>query len=269
MEPNPDDFSKFRQQHFNADYLKYWKIKENNLVATVQSFPDLWKLFMQLDDIFMKEFETTSPLSDQRQLIPRMLMTHSHSQFRLAIELAFSTCPHEAYSLMRGAIESAVFAEKLYRHPELVKVWMSRREGETEKKEFEKHFRANRKKNMFTGKPELDKLHGFWVQWSELSSHSSMDDISRRTQMETSGDAENFVVHYFERDQTYVCLAAFQGLEAMALIEKLIYQMFEGRLQLHPTLTQERQAFDRGKEIFRQRIIQKFGIQSDGSMKKP
>lgn len=269
MTPTPDDFSKFRQQHFSVEYLKYRNIKENNLVATVQSFPHLWKLFMQLDDILMKEFETTSPLSDQRQLIPRMLMTHAHSQFRLATELAFSTCPHEAYSLMRGAIESAVFAEKLFRHPELVKVWMSRREGEAEKREFERHFRANRKKNLFTGKRELEKLHGHWVQWSELSSHSSMDDMARRTQMETSGGAENFVIHYFERDQQYVCMAALQGLEGMALIESLLYTMFEGRLQLHPTLTQERQAFERSKETFTRSIIQKFGIQADGSMKRP
>ncbi len=224
---------------------------------------------MQLDDIFIKEFETTSPLSDQRQLIPRMLMTHAHSQFRLATDLAFATCPHEAYSLLRGAIESAVFAEKLFRQPELVKVWMSRLESEAQEKDFDKQFRANRKKNLFTGKPELEKLHKFWVQWSELSSHSSMGDIARRTQMETAEGAENFVIHYFERDQRYVCMAALQILEAMALIEKLLYRMFEGRLQLHLTLAQERDAFASAKESFRQGIIQKFGIQADGSIKTP
>jgi hypothetical protein len=268
MEPTPDDFSKFRQQHFSAEYLKYWKIKENNFAATIQSFPSLWRLFMQLDEILLKEFEISSPLSDQRQLIPRMLMTHSHSQFRLASELAFSTCPHEAYSLMRGAIESAVFGEKLFRHPELVKVWMSRRDSELDKKEFDNHFRANRKKNLFTGKSELEKLHVYWVQWSELSSHSSMEDMARRTQMESAPGAENFVIHYFERDQRYVCLAAFQALEAMALIESLLYTMFEGRLQLHPTLADERQAFARGKEAFRQGAIRDFGIRADGSMTK-
>jgi hypothetical protein len=170
---------------------------------------------MQLDDLLMKEFDTSSPLSDQRQLIPRMLMTHAHSQFRLAMEMAFSTCPHEAFSLMRGAIESAAVSEKLFWHPELVKVWMSRRDTKADEKEFDKHFRADRKKNLFAGKPELGKLHTYWVQWSELSSHSNLGDMARRTQMESADQAENFVVHYFERDQRYVCLAAFQVLQAM------------------------------------------------------
>jgi hypothetical protein len=93
--------------------------------------------------------------------------------------------------------------------------------------------------------------------------------MARRTQMESADQAENFVVHYFERDQRYVCLAAFQVLQAMALIEKLLYTTFEGRLELHPTLPQERAAFEKNKESVRQSIVQKYGIQTDGSMKEP
>lgn len=269
MEPTSDDFAKFRKQRFSDEYLAYWKIKENNFAATIQSFEDLWKLFMQLDGILMKDFEASTPLSDQRQLIPRMLMNHAHSQFRVATEMVFSTCPHEAFSLMRGAIESAVVAEKLFHHPELATVWMSKAESEAHEKEFDKHFRANRKMNLFTGKPELERLHSFWARWSEVSSHSNMGDMARRTQMESAGSAENFILHYFERDQRYVCLAAVDILQAMALIEKLLYTMFEGRLQLHPTLPQERDAFAKKAEVFRQKIIQKFDIQPDGSMKNP
>ena len=196
-------------------------------------------------------------------------MTHAHAELRLATELAFSTCIHEGYSLMRGAIESAVFAFKMFKESSLVTVWLSRRDNETAQKEFNKDFREARKKNPFTGTPGLAKLHKCWVDGSEISAHSNMDDMARRTQMDSRRDAVNFVVHYFERDQRYVCLATLQILDAIALIEQLLHNMFEGRLRLHPTLPQDREAFLRSKENFRRRITQEFGIKADGSMTNP
>jgi hypothetical protein len=223
---------------------------------------------MNLNDILLTEFETSTPLTNEIQFVPRLLMTHAHSQFSIATELFFSTCPHEAYALMRAAIESAVVAEKLFKQPKLVNVWMSRRDSGAAEKEFNKHFRENRKKSMFEGKPELEKLHKYWVDWSELSSHSNINDLGRRTEMDTVPKAENFMVHYFERDERYVCLAAFQGLEAMALIEMLLYTMFEGRLRLHSTLPKRREAFAKNKEAFRQSMIKTWGIKPDGTMTK-
>src|ERR1017187_880764 len=132
----PDDYAKFREKYFSTEYLKYWKVKENNLAATIQKFPGLWKLFMDLNDILLIEFETSTPLTNEIQFVPRLLMTHAHSQFSIAMDLFFSTCPHEAYALMRAAIESAVVAEKLFKHPKLVTVWMSRQDSKATVKEF-------------------------------------------------------------------------------------------------------------------------------------
>lgn len=264
----PDDYAKFREKHLSAHYLRYWKVKENNFAATIQKFRALWALFMDLNEILMMEFDTVTPLNDERQFVPQLLMSHAHSQFLLATELFFSTCPHEAFALMRGAIESAAVAFKLFRHPKLVNIWMSRKETKAAEKEFNKHFRQDRKNTMFDGKPEYAKLHTFWENWSEVSSHSNLGDLARRTQIDAVPKAENFMVHYFERDERYVCLAAFQGLEAMTLIENIVYSIFEPRLKLHPKLPQLREAFSKHKEVFRQSVIQAWGIKPDGTMSK-
>jgi len=264
----PDDYAKFREKHFSTQYLKYWRVKENNLAATIQKFPGLWKLFMDLNDILMTEFETVNPLTDEKQFVPQLLLSHAHSQFLLATELFFATCPHEAFALMRGAIESAAVAYRLFRHPKLVNVWMSRKDTKAAEKEFNKHFREDRKNKMFDGKPEFAKLHTFWVNWSEVSSHSNIADLARRTQIDSVPKAENFMVHYLERDERYVCLAAFQGLEAMALIENIVYAIFETRLKLHPALPQKRDAFAKRKQVFRQSVVKAWGLKPDGTMTK-
>ena len=67
--PNPGDFSKLRDQ-FSSEYLKYADIKLNNFTATIQRYPALWRLFMDLDGILVKEFDVTGQLAEQRQLIP-------------------------------------------------------------------------------------------------------------------------------------------------------------------------------------------------------
>jgi len=42
-EPESDLLVPFESEHIPADYKEYYKIKRNNLFASIQSFPEMWK----------------------------------------------------------------------------------------------------------------------------------------------------------------------------------------------------------------------------------
>ena len=81
---------------------------------------------MLLDNVWMREFSDLERVTDTRAMVPLNLFANAHAQFRTAIELGFSTRIGDAWNLLRSAIESAVYAAKIWREPDLAIVWAAK-----------------------------------------------------------------------------------------------------------------------------------------------
>lgn len=95
----------FEVQNIPPEYLEYYKVKRNNLFASIQGFPDLWRYYIGLDRIWLREIDDLRSSRDADRIFPLILYFNAHAKMRISIELAFTGCMGEARSLMRDAIE--------------------------------------------------------------------------------------------------------------------------------------------------------------------
>jgi hypothetical protein len=152
----------FEQQNIPVEYKEYYLIKRGNFFSSIQRFPEMWKYYMDLDKIWMREFEDLKAKPDPSRIFPLMLFINAHAKIRVSIELAFCGCMAEARSILRDAVEFVAHAHAMLSDPDLQRVWLSKNE---EKEAFEAAFERHKKKGVFKG---LEELHEVWGQLSEF-----------------------------------------------------------------------------------------------------
>jgi hypothetical protein len=128
---NVDDVQllSLEEQRFHDEYKTYFKHKRGNFLKSITEFADLWECFQSLDDIWHREMIDLEVSSDQHQLLPKMLFMAAHARILTAIELGFSCCIGDAYSILRDGIELVTHAHKIAVEPS------TPRSGQTRKKD--------------------------------------------------------------------------------------------------------------------------------------
>jgi uncharacterized protein (DUF4415 family) len=251
----------FEMRAFSSVLQKYHRVKRNNFFATIRAFPHVWKACLLLDKIFMSEFADAENIRESRQLIPLLLLMQAHSEYRLAMELAFSTAPAEAGSLLRQGIESAAFAHKLHREPKLVAVWLSADESKEHKSAFKKAFVENRRANLFSGSKALEELHMHWCHFSEASAHAGIWNMANRIDTDHAATEGRWHLNYFEQDRKVLAPELYRLLDVAHLIEAVVFSIFESRLQFDESLLKSRALFARYKELVRAELKSEIGPQ--------
>jgi uncharacterized protein (DUF4415 family) len=248
----------FEKQNFTPEYSEYSRVKRNNFFATIQSFGHVWKAFSLLDRLFLDEFADVENLRDTAQFLPLLLLIQAHSQFRVAAELAFSNALTSSGAVLRQSIESTAFAHKLYKHPDLASVWMSKDESTQSAKEFDQAFVSNRRDNLFSNHPALEELYSYWCDLSEVSSHVNLVSFGKRITTEQSSTHVKWFLSYFEMDRQALAYGLFTLLYVGRLIENLFYAIFETRLQFDESLANKRKLSSKYLEQVRQELRSEF-----------
>lgn len=251
----------FEKERLQGDYRRYHGIKRHNFRATVEGFSDLWECFQLLDDIWIREFGDLERQREPKQMLPLLLFVNGHAQFRIAYELGFCCCIGEAWNTLRSAIESVAHAHKTLREPNLIKVWVEKDDGSTQRKEFEKHFLHDKKQNLFPREHALEKLHEYWSQYSEWGTHTTVSNLARRFRQETTPTDFNWRIDYFEDKPRRLATYLYSLLLASALMEKVFFNAFDARLKFDHVLAAMRTEFEKKKENARKDIIRKFKIE--------
>ena len=252
----------FETLAFSPELQKYHRVKRHNFLAMIRAFPHVWKACLLLDQIFMSEFADAETLRELRQLIPLLLLVRAHSQYRFAMELAFSTAVAEAGSLLRQGIEAVAFAHKLYREPELVPVWLSADDSKAQKMAFAKAFVENRRANLFSGSKALEELHVHWCYFSEASIHASIWGMANRIDIEHAATQGRWYFNYFERDKRALVSELCRLLDVAHLIESVVFDVFQSRLQFDESLLKSRALFAKYKEQVRAELKSEIGLQA-------
>lgn len=99
---------RFEQENLPPHYRDYYVAKRQNLFASIEGFSPLWRCFMLLDEIWLREFEDMRATRDIHRMFPMILFMNAHAKMRIALELGLSACLAEAYSILRDAVESVL-----------------------------------------------------------------------------------------------------------------------------------------------------------------
>jgi hypothetical protein len=136
-------------------------------------------------------------------------------QIRNAFSLFLRRMSYDALLVSRPGIEAAIFAYRIFRNRDLLKVWVHRND---DFKEFSRHFRfADLPGDMPYRKEleqHLDRLNDYWA-------HPSINYFSSSVRI---GEG-NILVHFFDEDQPsfYLSLLAYLDvcLKALALFRHI------------------------------------------------
>jgi hypothetical protein len=173
------------------------------------------------------------------------MFRHSHQQFRIAFELGFSTALTEAFSIMRGSIDTAMVAYKIFREPNMLAVWLRKDDGKTERKEFRDAFKSA---NLFPPQYGLADLKSFYRDYSEYGTHPGVGAIALHTTIAARTTGQDWNHTYLETNGKRTAAFLYRMLEAAALVEVACFNCFEGRLNLDSGLTNMREEFRKRKQ---------------------
>jgi hypothetical protein len=247
----------FELQNIPKEYLFYYEVRRQNFFASIQAFPQLWKMFLALDAIWLREFDDLKPMNDPNRLFPIMVYVSAHAKMRLAMELAFSACLGEAKSILRDAIESVAHAHVMLRDPKLQKVWLSKDDGKAEEKAFTEAFLKNKADRLFKG---LKELHEKFGELSETGSHTTIMSMVGRLAIRTNAAGMSFNMIYTGTDPAMLEKMLFTMMLTCFTMEETFYKDYQDRLKLDITLEKMRKEFEAVKERLRKEIIIKHKI---------
>ncbi len=112
----------FELVNVRGSFREYLKAKRDHFFATIDQFPELWKFFLNLDDLWMRGIANLEKGLTGAEVFIGFLFLDSHTQFRTSLELGFSCCFREATNVLRTGIESAVQAHKIFREPHVLRI---------------------------------------------------------------------------------------------------------------------------------------------------
>ena len=145
---------------FHTEFQEYFKGKRQNFFVSLTAFRPLWDCLQLLNDILTREHSNLEHLTEQMQLLPKTIFASAHARFLTAIELGFSCCIGDAYSILRDGIESVAHAHKMIKDPSAATAWTDKHKGEAELEAHDRIFKWNKKKNLFSEDvPALRHLH--------------------------------------------------------------------------------------------------------------
>jgi hypothetical protein len=240
------------QQPFHQVYAKYFQTKRGNFFQSLKVFRGVWDCLQLLCDIWQREMADLESLIDQNQLLPKMLFTAAHARFLTAIELSFSCCIADAYSILRDGIESISHAYKIFYEPNLIPTWTNKHRGKAEEKAYDLIFTYNKKTNLYPDKDGMNHLFSYYGQFCEMATHSSVTSLGNAFKDASTATNLRWEYHYFQTDANKLAVFLFTLLQVSAHMEQAFFACFEPRLKLDPELANMRARFSTEKATQRQ-----------------
>jgi hypothetical protein len=253
-----DLLTKFEQEMLCDPYKGYYVAKRNNFFASIEGFKDLWDCFMLSNTIWMREFEDMRIVKDTGRMFPPILFMNGHLKMLIAMELGFSCCLTEAYSILRDAIESVVHGHRLFSDAALQTIWLKRIDGGTAGEDFNREFWHSKEDKLFDGLPELFDR---WKRYSDIGAHTNINSIMSRFAVQEDSKDVTWQVRYTGVELRMLIPALFEMLLAFSEMEQVFYGDCEDRLKLDTALVDLRTKFQSDKEALRRKIIRTFNIQ--------
>ncbi len=230
---DPQTLLPAEEKNLRGPYREYFITKRTNYLNVVRDLPELWDCFLRLDEIWARGLDNMRVVTEKERPPLIAMFRHSHQQFRIAFELGFSTAITEAWSIMRGSIDTAMVAHKMFREPNLLAVWLRKNDGKAERKVYNDAFKSA---NLFPAQYGLAKLQSFYREYSEMGTHPGYGAIALHTRIEARTTGQDWNHTYLETDGKRAVAFLFQMLEAATLVEGACFKCFEDRLKLDSDL---------------------------------
>jgi hypothetical protein len=245
----------FEEQKLQPEYRDYFKHKRGHFFKAIEEFAGVWDCFQLLCVVWFHEMTDLATATEENQILPRTLFTAAHARFLTAMELGFSGCVDESYSILRDGIEAVSHAHKLFKEPHLTTVWTQKGTAA-----YQKTFEENKRENLFPDEHGLRGLHRYYAAFFPITTHTHPASVGTNFR---DGEAITWEYHYFETDPRKLAVFLFSLLEASALMEQVLFACFESRFGSDHRLTYMRTRFDQLKEQQKRHLKETYSLGAD------
>jgi hypothetical protein len=240
LDDSPTDLNNLlfqeEKRFVTGDFREYFLKKRHNFIATANVFNDLSDLYFQTDQNWINALTILGDSSKDDWAIPIMLTNFCFRELRLSAELLLSCCITPGNSHLRTAIESFAQAQKILREPHLDKVWCRRDE---DRAEYDKHFKKDRKKNLFPDSGGFTQLHALWTMLCDTGPHPNVTSVGISSSTTALDTSVVWSLDFFEVDQRAIAENLLIMLTGDLEMFKHTYAAFHERLSLHPQFLPE------------------------------
>src|SRR4051812_13780763 len=117
----------------NDELSKFIDMASSNAFASFALLPVQYKKASAVDNALLL---LCANLSDAGDWFAPLFALKSHSCYRAAVGLAMAGQSPEAFMVMRGALESALYGLYIHKNEAALEIWMKRNDGPEEKKKM-------------------------------------------------------------------------------------------------------------------------------------
>ncbi len=237
-----------------SDYLEYFSISEHNFHISLLNIPEALAFFSKFDQTAQDMMEHLNALPDLTAQDAFFFITTffhiSLRQMRNAFYLILRRMSYDGLLISRVGLESAVFAYRIFKDPQLLEVWARKDENW---KEFSQKFRREEfPQDMPFGKEirkQLDSLNDYWA-------HPNINYFSQSHVFEE----KEIRVHYFDHNDRTFHLVLLSFLDSCLKILTVFRKILEMKFSVFITSTdhdyrQLRQEFEHLKQKYRGKAI--------------
>lgn len=218
-----------------GDFREYFLTKRFNLIATVNAFSDISELYFRTDQNWVEAMRGLAFVTDGNRVVPTQLTIFCFREIRMAAELLLSCCTTLGFSHLRSAIESFVHAQRILREPTLSRVWCMREE---EPEEYNEHFKANFKANMFPESSGFAPLHSVWKMLCDAGPHPNSTSVGLSSSISDLGTNVQWQLEFFTVDLREISNNLLMMIKCELEMFKCTYAAFHEQLSLQPHLLQ-------------------------------
>lgn len=201
---------------------QFFDMAQHNNYATFHNIKKGFEHLIEINDIFASTIDYSKNSEEYRSLL---FLLKAHSAFIAAVRLATSYQVAEAYMVLRGALENALYGWHIHKDKDLFKLWLKRHESETCEEQVKEKFRLRaildllKKDNAKIGRI-TDELYKRCIDYGAHPNERSLSQILSLIEDEKTIE---FKLEYFAEGKEVKALC----LKTCAQVGTLCLKIFE------------------------------------------
>lgn len=221
------------------DIIKDWgkdKLSEyienarHNVFATFTNLNGTLELFQNINGLFCK---LTDSIHNSKDWMPAFFLLRAHASYLAAVQLAASGQIPEAYMVLRGCLESALYGYYVFKKPGTFKTWIDRQDNEKTKNSMRNEFRISNIFKMlekYNSKvfSAVEYLYGRTIDYG---AHPNVDSILTLLRREEKDGYIKFDLKYLDGNSSAHALSlkttAQIGICSLTLFRLIYKERFE------------------------------------------
>jgi len=201
-----------------------------NIFATFVNFKPAFTRLQKIDEAFRKAIDY---LHNTREWFVVFFILKAHSAYLGGARLSTSGQTREAFMVLRGCLEAALYGFYFHRNPKKVEMWMRRHDSEKSKKAVRNEFVIGKMLALLENEaPKAGKImRELYERTIDYGAHPNEMGLTSNLRKSSQGSAIRFDLNYLAGDtiSTRLCLKtnAQVGFCALIVFKEVFRERFD------------------------------------------